>query len=141
MVSILAVSETSLGPSIPDCMVTIPGFQSPLRQDRNENGGVCFYIYNEHSYVRRDTGNLENCELEIIWIEVSDGPATVLVGCCYRPQDSLKSFYEKMDVVLEHLGETRLPVVLLGDFNAKQSEWFVGDSSNYHGRILVYIKF
>ena len=27
MVSILAVSETWLGPSIPDCMVTIPGFQ------------------------------------------------------------------------------------------------------------------
>ena len=46
MVSILAVSETWLGPSIPDCMVTIPGFQPPLRRDRNENGGgVCFYIH------------------------------------------------------------------------------------------------
>ena len=92
MVSILAVSETWLGPSIPDCMVTIPGFQPPLRRDRNENGGgVCFYIHNNLSYVRRD--DLENCELELIWIEVSDGSATVLVGCCYRPPDSLKSFY------------------------------------------------
>ena len=41
-----------------------------------------------------------------------------------------------MDIVLGHLGETRLPVVLLGHFNAKHSEWFVGDSSNDHGRIL-----
>ena len=44
--------------------------------------------------------------------------------------------YEKMDIVLEHLGETRSPVVLLGHFNAKHSEWFVGDSTNCHGRIL-----
>ena len=65
----------------------------PLRRDRYENGGgVCFYIHHELSYVRRD--DLGNCELELIWIEVSDGPATVLVGCCYRPPDSLKSFYE-----------------------------------------------
>ena len=41
-----------------------------------------------------------------------------------------------MDIVLEHSGETRLPVVLCGDFNAKHSEWFVGDSTNYHGRIF-----
>ena len=135
MVSILAVSETWLGPSIPDCMVTIPGFQPPLRRDRNENGGgVCFYIHNNLSYVRRD--DLENCELELTLIEVSDGSATVLVGCCYRPPDSLKSFYEKMDMVLEHMGDTRLPVVLLGEINAKHSEWLVGDSTNYHGRIL-----
>ena len=40
----------------------------------------------------------------------------------------------KIGIVLEHLGDTRLPVqaVLLGDFNAKHSEWFVGDSTNYH---------
>ena len=36
VVSILAVSETWLGPSIPDCMVTIPGFQPPLPRDGME---------------------------------------------------------------------------------------------------------
>ena len=41
-----------------------------------------------------------------------------------------------MIIVLEHLGDTRLPTVLLGVFNAKQSEWLVGDSTNFNVRML-----
>ena len=37
-----------------------------------------------------------NISVIVCWIEVSDSSATVLVGCCYRPPDSLKSFYEKI---------------------------------------------
>ena len=134
-VHMLAVSETWLGPSIPDSTITIPCFQTPFRQDRNENGGgVCLFVHNDLSCVRRN--DLENPQVELMWAEVSTGSQTLLVGCCYRPPDSPKSFYEELEVALEQVHGFHLPIILLGDFNAKHSEWFAGDSTNHHGRTL-----
>ena len=46
-IHILAVTESWLGPSIPDTRVELPNFQAPFRRDRNENGGgVSIYLSN-----------------------------------------------------------------------------------------------
>ena len=61
---------------------------------------------------------------------------TILNGCCNRPPDFPKSFYKELEDVLEKIHGFHLPIILLGDFNAKNKEWFAGDSTNHHGRTL-----
>ena len=84
-IHILAITESWLGPSIPDARIGLQNFQTPFRRDRNENGGgVCIYLSNDISGKRRK--DLENSELELMWIEIlcfSHRP--LLLGCCYRP--------------------------------------------------------
>ena len=80
--------------------------------------------------------DLDNPQIVIMWTEVSaiSRSQTILIGCCYRPPDSPKSFYKELEDVLEKIHGFHLPIILLGDFNAKNKEWFAGDSANHHGR-------
>ena len=134
-VNILAASETWLGPSIPDSAMTMPRFQTPFRQDRNENGGgVCIFVHNELPCVHHN--DLDNPQIEIMRTDLSASSQTILIGCCYRPPDSPESFYKELEDVLEKIHGFHFPIVLLGDFHAKNKEWFDGDSTNHHGSTL-----
>ena len=44
------------------------------------------------------------------------------------------TFYENLETVLDKAVD--MDIILLGDFNAKNSEWFTGDTTNYHGSLL-----
>ena len=64
----LAISESRLGTSLPDRLVTIPGFQVPYRKEKNSNGGgVIFFVSNSLPFCLRV--DLEHLQLELIWIE------------------------------------------------------------------------
>ena len=49
-VDILAINETKLDATIPDSLITIPGYDI-IRNDRNKSGGgVCFYVRSSINY-------------------------------------------------------------------------------------------
>ena len=67
-----------------------------------------------------------------MWIEIlsfSDRP--LLLGCCYRPPNSTITFFEKLETSLESVIDK--DILLVGDFNSKNSDWFCGDNTNSNG--------
>ena len=53
-IQLLAATETWLSTSIPDDSITLSGFQTPFRKDRNKtDGGVCIYASTELACKRR----------------------------------------------------------------------------------------
>ena len=121
----LAVSESWLGEIVPDKSVTISGFQVPFRKDRNERGGgVCLYASNNIPCWRRT--DFERLYLELVWIEIFYEKTSFLISRCYRPPASTSAFII-CKTSLESTSSNK--IVLLGDFNAKRSEWFNGGST------------
>ena len=134
-IHVLAVSETWLSSLDSDGEIILPGFQAPFRKDRNtKGGGVCIFLSNQLSGKRR--GDLEDPELELLWVEIklSGYHRSLLVGCCYRPPQSGKLFFEKLEATLNKV--INQDILLLGDFNAKNSEWFNEDCTNPNGIAL-----
>ena len=131
----LAVSETWLSSLDSDGDITLPGFQEPFRKDRNtKGGGVCIFLSNQLSGKRRS--DLEDPDLELLWVEMklSGHHRSLFVGCCYRPPQTGKHFFEKLEANLNKVIDHDL--LLLGDFNAKNSEWFNADCTNPNGIAL-----
>ena len=68
-IQLLAVTETWLSTNIPDDSITLSGFQTPFRKDRDKiGGGLCIYASTELACKRREI--LETDGLEMIWVEV-----------------------------------------------------------------------
>ena len=130
-IHILALTETWLGPSITDDRIELIGFQTPFRRDRNESGGgVCVYLSNHVSGKRRV--DLEHSDLELIWIEIhSFSHRPLLLGCCYRPPNSTVHFFERLEATLENVIDK--DILLVGDFNSRNKDWFHGDITNANG--------
>ena len=98
-INLFAVSESWLGPTIPDSMLSLPGFQ-PYRKGRNASGrGVCFFIKNDLPCRHRT--DLEFLGLELIWIKVFLISFSILVGCCHRPPSSATVFYDLLEKWLD----------------------------------------
>ena len=95
-IEILAITESWLGPSVPDTMTGIDNFQTPFR-DRNENGGgILVYISQQLSGARKK--ELEDPELELMWVEIQFFThRPLLLGCCYRPPNSTAAFFSKLE--------------------------------------------
>ena len=129
------MSETWLSSLDSDGDITLPGFQEPFRKDRNtKGGGVCIFLSNQLSGKRRS--DLEDPDLELLWVEMklSGHHRSFFVGCCYRSPQSGKHFFEKLEANLNKVIDHDL--LLLGDFNAKNSEWFNADCTNPNGIAL-----
>ena len=115
---IITLSETWLYSNFPEDKIVINGFQKPYRQDRSDNsgwGGVAIYVKNNIYSKRRP--DLEVNDLEAVWIETRIKKETLLVGCFYRPPNSLVSYWDKIDESISKAGNTDYKFVILGDFN------------------------
>ena len=140
----MAITETWLNNSILDNspLIQLHGFQPVFRRDRSTNqqgGGVCLFVSDDVPAKRRE--DLEHPEMELLWVEIKPSPLrsrksqrSLLIGCCYRQPHMPVTFYENLETVLDKAVD--MDIILVGDFNAKNSEWFTGDTTNYHGSIL-----
>ena len=79
--------------------------------------------------------------MELLWVKIKPSPLrsrksqrSLSFGCCFLPPHLAVTFYENLETVLDKMVDVYINV--LGDFNAKKSEWFTGDTTNYHGSIL-----
>ena len=110
----MAVSETWLDSSIPDCLVDIPGYEI-IRRDRDSPcGGVCLYIRDQLKCKQRK--DLLKNNLEAVWVEVNDGEQTIVVSCMYRPPDSPVAYFDSILDSLDMVVDSK-HLVVLGDLN------------------------
>ena len=135
-IQLLAVTETWLSTSIHDDSITLSGFQTPFRKDRDKiGGGVCIYASTELACKRWE--DLETDGLEMIWVEVLNiMKQPLLVGCCYRPPSADSRFYDLEDAIEKSI---TCNILLLGDFNAKHSAWCDTDRTNTDGNKIKYL--
>ena len=133
-IHVLAVCETWLGDLDTDMSIALPGFQAPFRKDRKtKGGGVCVYISDQIAGTLRS--DLNHPDLEVLWVEVKPNPKrSLLVGCCYRPPQCDRSFYDYLEATLDKVADQ--DIILMGDFNAKNEKWYSGDKTTSHGVAL-----
>ena len=113
-IDILGLSETKLGADFADTELHIPNYQM-YRRDRTANGGgVAIYILKNLRSER--LLQLDDNEIEAVWIKIFLKGETYQIGTIYRPPSEAVSYWQKLDDCLESLLPTS--TVIMGDFNA-----------------------
>ena len=111
---IITVSETWLGQSISSTEIMLPGYQEPIRLDRNrQGGGVAIYFKNSVPFVERNDLTVQN--VEAVWGEVNLCNRKVLIGSFYIHPRFRK--WELVELSVEQALQSCPNIVLLGDFN------------------------
>ena len=113
---VLGLSETWLNDNIPTGELAVAGFRS-YRRDRGSGrgGGLLVYVSECVTSIRRS--DLEDTDLEILWIEVKLRKTKLLICNVYRPPDAKASWMDSMAVMVEKAVAEKAPVVIMGDFN------------------------
>ena len=90
---VICISETKLNDHIATKKLLIDSYHNPIRKDRNINngGGLMVYIKNNIFYKHRP--DLENAELENIWLEIRSLKNKYLLGHFYRPPNATSDFW------------------------------------------------
>ena len=117
---IIALSETWLYKDFPSDMISIKGYQKPVRLDRpsdtqNHHGGVAIYV-KDHLYCKQRP-DLKIPGLESVWIETKINQEPLLKGCIYRPPDKLVHYWDVIDDSIKLALSTPYKTIMLGDLN------------------------
>ena len=113
---LLGLSETWLEEYISDSLIAISGYNFERKDRQEHGGGVCCYIRSNVSYIRRH--DLENDELELLWLEIKPKNETrIFVGTIYRQPNSPMSFFDSLEDNLDRVSALSERVLLLGDLN------------------------
>ena len=140
---IIAVSDTWFNSLTAPADTSLVGFQAPFwgdRVDTKRSGGVCIYVKEDIASIRRL--DLEPADVEIVVIEVlsrlpwGQQKSTWIIGCCYRPPSAGldKVFLEQFERLA--LSTVRYKALFVGDFNAKNTSWWPGDTTSINGHEL-----
>lgn len=137
---IFCLSETFLDSSIQDDdqRLAIAGY-SLHRCDHPSNsrrGGVCIYFKDHLSLVRRsDLTSLDEC----LVCEIKTGTKNLFLCHIYRSPsqnlDLFTDFKQKWEETIKNINDLSPTMSLfLGDFNARNSDWWTGDFTNTQGK-------
>ncbi len=138
---LIAVSETWLKDNIGDDDISLAGYQVPFyRHRQTRGGGVMLYVKEGISAVHKK--ELENDNIEIMWVELKILNRLIYFGVCYRPpgmsalevDDFLSDFGQIMDAVMDKNPDM---IVCVGDFNDKCMIWD-GDHSDSELGLKLY---
>ena len=115
---IIGISESWLHDGISDDLVSLEGYHTPLRRDREENryGGVALYCNEMLAQKRRD--DIHEPGVESVWSEVFVGATSILIGVIYRPPDESIQYWTKLEDLLVNAKESHEGTLLIcGDLN------------------------
>ena len=118
-VDVLCLTETWLKPKHVNSMLSVPGFQPPLRRDRitSRGGGVAIYV---RDGLASTFLALPPSELECLAVRIDlPNQKKLIVFVIYRQPDSnVCDFVDALDMSVSPY--LRGNVCMLGDLNAKQ---------------------
>ena len=121
--AVICLTETWLDHTLDDCALQITGFQPIIRHDREKvdagtinHGGVAVYVRNDVAFKHRV--DLENSEVESIWLEIFSETGSFLLSVIYRPPSERTDYWNILEHHIESARDsTVLPVIICGDFN------------------------
>ena len=124
-IDVLILSESKIDQTIPNHLITIPGYHEPLRHDRQligrHGGGVLMYIAEHLAYQHRT--ELQSNFFEHLWADVRINGKTFAINGLYRPPnedaDSHRCFLETAESILTQLTnyDKAQYKILSGDLN------------------------
>ena len=126
---ILVVEETKIDDTFSDESIKIPGFKhKPFRRDRKlGGGGIVTYIREDIPSKRLDLVNVSN-DIEVTFIELNLRKTKWLIVSTYLPPWQDKNYYfNSMAKALDVYGAKFENIILVGDFNTKESEQVLSD--------------
>lgn len=143
-IDVLCLSETWLTNKKHSNTVSIPGFQLPFRKDRvhSVGGGVAVFVKNGLS--ASATLPPPTVHIECLCITISLTSRTKLaVVVAYRPPGtSADTFCADLDQFLDMVEKTKpTAICLVGDFNAKVSDWYQQQTTDAAGKLLLQLAF
>ena len=124
-IDVLILSESKLDQTIPNNLITIPGYHEPLRHDRFINGrhggGVIMYIAQHLVFQHRS--ELQSKSFEHLWADVRINGKIFAINGLYRPPNESaldhQTFLETAENILHKLSnyDKANYKVLAGDLN------------------------
>jgi hypothetical protein len=111
-------TETHLDNSISDADISLPGFEVPIRRDRNcSGGGIIFYYKGFVNVIRRQ--DLEHGDLlECMWFELKTKFQSILININYRSVRQAPAYYwQYFDFMLKRALDENCNIICLGDLN------------------------
>ena len=120
-VNVMVVSETKLDDSFPESQFKIPGYSSPFRLGRDQNGGGIM------AFVREDiTANFlpfEDKPIEPLFIELNFRKKKWLLSCSYNPNKNNSSKHlQQLRNNLDLYSAKYENIILIRDFNLSTEE-------------------
>ena len=83
----LVISESHLDQTIPNNLITIPGFHEPIRRDREVSGrlggGCLVYVSNKHTFEQKHEFQAD--DFEHLWVDIRIDKSLYTVNVWYRP--------------------------------------------------------
>ena len=124
-------------PSDSDGMYAINGYKL-ITADRDIfGGGVATYI--PHS-CQHETITIPMTNAECIWIRITTGQASLVVGTIYCPQRSDPAeFVMQLERAIKLVERPQDEILLRGDFNAKNCLWHSSDTTDALGEDLHWL--
>ena len=133
---IICMSETYLDSSIDDASLEISGYYL-IRSDHPSNkkrGGICIYYKNFLPLKVTGVRLLEECIAFDLIISNKLCSFVALYRSPSQSQDDFATFSDNFEMTLDLVSKKNpFLIVVLGDFNAKLSQWHDKDSSTSEG--------
>ena len=140
-VDFIALTETHLDPTTPDNFLCDPSWHL-FRRDRNRHGGGVA-LFSRTTFSCKPRPDLSSANGEDLWIETSISAKKVLLAVIYRPPNQsaaeLRTFLDNLELSLTKALRSTYTVILLGDFNARCTQWLPSAPSNTAGIELYNI--
>ena len=122
-VDILILTETKLDESFPTTQFLIEGYSKPFRLDRNRNGGGLLVYIREDIPSKELKSHTLAEDIEGIFIEINLRKCKWLLFATYHPPSQCdKYFFDQVSRGLDIYSTSYDKFVLIGDFNAEESE-------------------
>ena len=84
---VLILTESKLDSTIPNNIISLPGFHEPIRRDRNRHGGGCL-VYISQQLTFKQQSNIQSDFFENISVDVRVDNRIYSINCLYRPPEA-----------------------------------------------------
>ncbi len=149
---IIALSETWLPKKkINDNDMLIPNFCKPYRHDRpvttaGTGGGVMVYVSDSLAHWRLNQLEIVSRHFESVWLKIRTKDYVILFAVYYRPPDDRLATVQHFCTCFDQTLSDALKIdhdilIITGDFNAKNKEWYRDGITNTCGRHLFNVLF
>ena len=120
---ILVITETKLDSSFPDSQFKIDGFRQTCRLDRNKHGGGVMIFVSENIPGKLVSKHILPDDIESMFIETKLRKTKwLIVGTYHPPNQPNDYFFKAVGNALDQYLKTYEKFLLLGDFNADDTE-------------------
>ena len=133
-VDILVITETKLDSSFPHSQFKIDGFKQPYRLDRNKHGGGVMIFVSEDIPSKLVSKHTLPDDIEGMFIEIKLRKTKWLILGIYHPPNQPDDYFFKVvGNALDQYLKTYEKLLLLGDFNAEDTEPILSEFLEQYG--------